>query len=159
VFAVSALVDCVPLVASLPDQPPEAAQEVASRADHVRLVAVPADTLVGSAVRATEGAPLVDPSTELVLAPPDPEPPHADRIDAVSITTNQRLIIPAHSRDLSFGPTDASVDDPRVNVATRLCQATVIHRKNFKTDSLSVKYLQIKLFISVDYVNYLDKIL
>jgi hypothetical protein len=125
VFAVSALVDCVPLVPSLPDHPPEAAQEVASRAVQVKLVVLPVDTLVGFAARATEGAPPVDPSTELVLASPDPEPPQADRTDAASTATNQRLIIPAHSRDLSFSPTDAPVDDPWVNVATRLCQATL----------------------------------
>jgi hypothetical protein len=53
---VSAPVDCVPLVALPPDQPPEAVHAVAFAADHVR-VALPAEAIVlGLVLMLTAGA-------------------------------------------------------------------------------------------------------
>jgi hypothetical protein len=49
VLAVSAPVACEPLIALLPDQPPEAAQDVALVDDHVRLDALPLATVLGLA--------------------------------------------------------------------------------------------------------------
>jgi hypothetical protein len=136
VLVESVPVDSVPLVPSAPDQPPEAAHDVASRAVQVRLEMPPLDTLVGLAVRATEGAPGVDPLTELDVAgaSPEPEPPHADSPATASTAMKERLIIPAPLQQLSLGPTMTSVDVLRLNVATRLSQATRVPGKNFKTD-------------------------
>ena len=50
---------CVPLVASLPLQPPEAAQEVAFVDDHVRVDAAPLLTVVGFPVSVTVGTGVV----------------------------------------------------------------------------------------------------
>ncbi len=52
----SAPVDCEPLVASLPDQPPEAVQAVALVVDQVRLELPPLTTVLGFAVSDTVGA-------------------------------------------------------------------------------------------------------
>ena len=72
--AVSAPVDCDPLVASVPDQPPEAVQEVALVELQVRVAAPPEATLVGLAVSVTVGAGAV--TVTVVdcgaLVPPDP---------------------------------------------------------------------------------------
>ena len=56
VVAVSPLVLVDPLVDSLPDQPPDAVQEVASSEDHFRVETPPFATLVGLAVSETVGA-------------------------------------------------------------------------------------------------------
>ncbi len=48
--------DCEPLVASLPDQAPEAVQEVALVLDHVNVELAPLATVLGLAVKLTVGA-------------------------------------------------------------------------------------------------------
>lgn len=52
----SAPVDCEPLMAWLPDQPPEAVQEVALLDDQIKLEALPLATVLGLADKATVGA-------------------------------------------------------------------------------------------------------
>jgi hypothetical protein len=49
-------VDCEPLVASLPDQPPDAAQEVALVEDHDSVELPPLVTVLGLALNVTVGA-------------------------------------------------------------------------------------------------------
>ncbi len=56
VVALSAPVDCEPLVAKVPDQPPEAVQAVALVEDQVRVEVPPFVTLVGLALIVTVGA-------------------------------------------------------------------------------------------------------
>ncbi len=48
--------DCDPLTALLPDQAPEAVQEVALVLDHVRVELAPLATVLGLAVKLTVGA-------------------------------------------------------------------------------------------------------
>ena len=48
--------DCEPLTALLPDQAPEAVQEVAWVLDHVRVELAPLATVLGLAVKLTVGA-------------------------------------------------------------------------------------------------------
>jgi len=55
-FAVSAPVLCEPLVALVPDQPPEAVHDVAFVADQVSVLALPLVTVVGFAVSVVTGA-------------------------------------------------------------------------------------------------------
>jgi len=59
VAVVSAAVLCEPLVASLPDQPPEATHEVALVEDQVNVEVAPLATVVGFALSATVGAGVV----------------------------------------------------------------------------------------------------
>jgi hypothetical protein len=56
VLAVSAPLDCEPLIALLPDQPPEAVQEVALVDDQLNVDALPLATVLGLAVKLTVGA-------------------------------------------------------------------------------------------------------
>jgi len=63
VAAVSAAVLCEPLIASVPLQPPEAVHEVALVDDQLSVDAAPLATVLGVAVRATDGAGVV---TEMV---------------------------------------------------------------------------------------------
>jgi hypothetical protein len=56
VVCVNAPLDCEPLLATAPDHPPEAVQEVALVELHVRVVALPVRTTVGSALMVTVGA-------------------------------------------------------------------------------------------------------
>jgi hypothetical protein len=55
-LAVRAPVDCEPLAALVPDQAPEALQEVALVADQVRVALLPLATVLGLAVKLTVGA-------------------------------------------------------------------------------------------------------
>jgi hypothetical protein len=55
-LAVSAPVDCEPLTALLPDQAPEAVQEVALAADQVNVELLPVVTVLGFAAKVTVGA-------------------------------------------------------------------------------------------------------
>ena len=55
-LAVSAPLDCEPLIPSLPDQPPEAEQAVALVDDHAKVDAAPLWTVLGLAERVTAGA-------------------------------------------------------------------------------------------------------
>ena len=74
-FAVSAPVDCVPLVAWLPDHPPEAAHEVALLDDHVRVELLPLAIVLGLALRVTVGAAsgdVTDTVAAWVALPPAP---------------------------------------------------------------------------------------
>jgi hypothetical protein len=64
-------VDCDPLVAFAPDQPPEAVQEVALVEVHVRVELLPDTTLVGLAVSVTVGAEVMT----ATLADAEPLPP------------------------------------------------------------------------------------
>lgn len=73
VLALRAPVDCEPLTARFPLQPPLAVQEVAFVADHVRVEALPADTEDGLAPRLTVGA-AADAVTVAVCAAPPPVP-------------------------------------------------------------------------------------
>jgi hypothetical protein len=56
VVALSAPVDCEPLVAKVPDQPPEAVQAVAFVEDQVKVELPPLATLLGLALIVTDGA-------------------------------------------------------------------------------------------------------
>jgi len=56
VLALSAPVDCDPLVASLPDHPPEALQEVALVEDQLKVALLPFVTVLGAALKVTVGA-------------------------------------------------------------------------------------------------------
>jgi hypothetical protein len=56
VLLVSGLVDCEPVMGLLPDQPPEAVQEVALAAVQVSIVLLPDTTVFGAALMATEVA-------------------------------------------------------------------------------------------------------
>ncbi len=56
VFALSAPVECVPLVGWLPDQPPDAVQEVAFVVDQLKVELLPLTTELGLAARLTVGA-------------------------------------------------------------------------------------------------------
>ena len=86
---------CVPLIAFVPLQPPEAAQEVVSVDDHVRVAAAPEARVVGVAVSVTLGG-WMTPTGEAArsLVPPLPlagvtaTPPHAASIkdDAIAAT-------------------------------------------------------------------------
>jgi hypothetical protein len=64
-LAVSAPVDCEPLIALTPDQPPEAVQDVALVADQVSVELLPLATVLGLAAKLTTGAEVV---TETVAA-------------------------------------------------------------------------------------------
>jgi len=55
-FAVSAPVDCEPLIAWLPDQLPDAVQEVALVADQLKVELFPLTMELGLAVKLTVGA-------------------------------------------------------------------------------------------------------
>jgi len=55
-LAVSAPVDCEPLVAWLPDQPPEAVQAVAFVVDQLKVELLPLTMELGLAARLTVGA-------------------------------------------------------------------------------------------------------
>jgi hypothetical protein len=70
-------VDQVPLVGTLPCQPPEAVQAVASGDLHVRVELPPLPTVVGAALKVTDGAAggagvATDTATDCVVVPPDP---------------------------------------------------------------------------------------
>ncbi len=56
VFAVRDPVDFEPVVASLPDQPPEAVQLVALVEDQVNVALLPLVTVLGDALKVTVGA-------------------------------------------------------------------------------------------------------
>ena len=72
-FAVSAPLDCEPVNAWLPDQPPEAVQAVALVEDQVRVDAVPLLTVLGLAEKLTVGDGVVtDTVADCVALPPDP---------------------------------------------------------------------------------------
>jgi antitoxin component HigA of HigAB toxin-antitoxin module len=72
-LAVSAPVDCEPLVALLPDQAPEAVQEVALVADQVNVELAPLATVLGAALKVTVGAAVVTETVaDWVALPPEP---------------------------------------------------------------------------------------
>jgi hypothetical protein len=73
-LAVSAPVDCEPLVAALaPDQAPEAIQDVALVADHVSTELLPLATVLGPADKVTVGAGVVTETVaDWVALPPLP---------------------------------------------------------------------------------------
>ena len=72
VFALNAPVDCVPDVALLPDQPPDAVQPVAFVVLHVRVEAEPDATLVGDAENVNVGADSTATATDCATEPPVP---------------------------------------------------------------------------------------
>jgi hypothetical protein len=73
VLVVSAALDCEPLIALLPDQPPEAVQAVVLVDDQVSVVAAPLLTVLGAAERLTVGAGvLTDTVADCVALPPLP---------------------------------------------------------------------------------------
>jgi hypothetical protein len=73
VVAVRAPVDCAPLIDLLPDQPPEAAHEVASADDQLRVALPPLDTALGPALRLTVGVgALTETVTDCPALPPAP---------------------------------------------------------------------------------------
>jgi hypothetical protein len=72
-LAFSGPVDCVPVTASVPDQPPEAAQEVALSADQVSVALPPTDTALGPTLRLTVGiGALAETVTDCTALPPAP---------------------------------------------------------------------------------------
>jgi hypothetical protein len=74
VAVLSAAVDCEPLVARLPDQPPEALQLVALVEDQLRVEVPPLDTLVGLAASVTVGCDGVATDTVVDCAADPPAP-------------------------------------------------------------------------------------
>jgi hypothetical protein len=73
VLAVSVPLDCAPLTALLPDQPPEAVQAVVLVEVQVRVAAAPLATVLGVAARLTVGAgALTDTVADCVAPPPVP---------------------------------------------------------------------------------------
>ena len=69
----SAPVDCEPLVGSLPDQAPEAVQEVALVADQASVELLPLVTVLGLAVKLTVGAgEVTETVADCVALPPVP---------------------------------------------------------------------------------------
>jgi hypothetical protein len=71
--AVSAPLDCDPLIALLPDQPPEAVHAVALVDDQVNVEAAPLFTVLGVAERLTVGAAGVTDTVAVCVAlPPAP---------------------------------------------------------------------------------------
>ncbi len=75
VLALSAPVDCEPLVGSLPDQPPEALQEVAWVVDQASVEPLPLATVLGLAARLIVGAgvgAVTDTVAACVALPPAP---------------------------------------------------------------------------------------
>jgi hypothetical protein len=72
-LAVSAPVDCEPLAALLPDQAPEAVQEVVLAADQVNVEPLPLATVLGLAAKVTVGAgEVTDTVDDCVALPPLP---------------------------------------------------------------------------------------
>jgi hypothetical protein len=85
VVALSAPVDCEPLVAKLPDQPPEAVQAVALVEDQVNVVLPPLAMLVGFALIETVGAGEgTDTVTDCAAEPPAPVQVNVNFVAAVS---------------------------------------------------------------------------
>jgi hypothetical protein len=74
-LVVSAPVDWEPLTALVPDQAPEAAQEVALVEDQVRVAAAPLLTVLGVADRLTVGAGWLTDTVVDWVAPPPPSVP------------------------------------------------------------------------------------
>jgi hypothetical protein len=74
VLALSAPLDCEPLIALLPDQPPEAAHDVALVDDHVSVDAPPLATVLGLALKPTVavGCALTDTVADCTALPPAP---------------------------------------------------------------------------------------
>ena len=69
----TAPVDCVPLIALAPVQPPLAVQEVALVADQLRVAALPFVTVLGLLAKVTVGVGLVtDTVADCAAAPPVP---------------------------------------------------------------------------------------
>jgi hypothetical protein len=72
-LAVSDPVDCEPFTGLAPDQPPEAAQDVALAAFQVNIELDPDTTVLGAALMLTEGAAdLTETVTDCVALPPMP---------------------------------------------------------------------------------------
>jgi hypothetical protein len=74
-LAVKAPVDCVPLVALLPDQPPDAVQVVALAADQLKVDALPMLTELGVAEKLIVGAGAADvteTAADPIALPPEP---------------------------------------------------------------------------------------
>ena len=72
-LAVSAPVDCEPLIALLPDQAPEAVHEVALVADQVNVELPPLATVLGLAAKVTVGAgEVTETVADCVALPPVP---------------------------------------------------------------------------------------
>ena len=70
----SAPLDCVPLIALLPDQPPEAVHAVAFLEAHVRVALLPLATVLGLALMltVTVGFALTDTVADCAALPPGP---------------------------------------------------------------------------------------
>jgi hypothetical protein len=80
----AAVMLCVPLVALVPVQPPEAVQEVALVELHVSVDAAPLATEVGFAVRVTVGVPgTVTVALAMLLDPPGPA--QVNRYESVAV--------------------------------------------------------------------------
>ena len=73
-LAVSAPLDCEPLIALLPDQPPEAVHEVALFDDHDRVDALPLATVLGFTLKltVTDGFALTVTVADCAALPPAP---------------------------------------------------------------------------------------
>jgi hypothetical protein len=73
-LAVSAPLDCDPLIDLLPDHPPEAVQDVALVDDHVSFDAAPLATVLGLALMLTValGCALTDTVADCAALPPAP---------------------------------------------------------------------------------------
>lgn len=73
-LALSAPLDCEPLIALLPDQPPVAVQDVALVDDHVSFDAPPLATVLGFALKptVTVGCALTDTVADCTALPPAP---------------------------------------------------------------------------------------
>jgi hypothetical protein len=108
---------CDPLVASVPDQPPEAVHEVAFVADHVSVVLPPLVTLLLAGLRVTVGAALeTDTVVDWVADPPVPVQVTVYLVVAVSAAVlNEPLVA-----SLPLQPPDAVQELALVDVQVRV---------------------------------------
>jgi hypothetical protein len=118
VLAVIALLDCEPLIALLPDQPPEAVQAVVLVDDQVSVVVAPLLTVLGAAERLTVGAGvLTDTVADCVALPPVPvqvSPKVALALIAPVDCEPLTALLPDHAPEALH---EVALDDDQVRVA------------------------------------------
>jgi len=120
VLAVKAPVDCEPLTARLPDQPPVAVQLVALVLFHVKVDAPPLATVVGFAVNVSVGAggvAAINTESEREMEPPGPEQLRLKVLSAVNAPVDCEPLTalapdhaPAAVQLVTFAPFQVRVD-------------------------------------------------
>ncbi len=118
VFAVRAPVDCEPLTAFAPDQPPEAVQAVALVEDQFNVAAAPLFTVVGFSVRLTPGAVAVtDTMVVCVALPPVPVQVSAKLVLAVNAPVDCEPLIAFAPDQPPEAVQEVALVDDQVSVA------------------------------------------